>query len=419
MKIAILNTSDRKGGAAVAAYRLKEALAAAQVEVTMIVRDKITEDSDIISLDTSWLQQKINRFRFLWERGIIFLNNGLRRRDLFKVSIADTGIDISQLPDIQNADIIHLHWINQGFLSLRGLKKLFALGKPVVWTLHDMWPVTGICHYAWTCERYKAACEACPFLHSRRQNDLSQRIQQKKFNIYTTDIQFVAPSNWLAGCCREGALTARMSVQTIPYSIDTDLFSPGDRAGARRTLSIPEGKKVFVMGAARIDDPVKGFLPLREAFEKISPETRENVLLILFGAFKDESVLQDFPVEVDWRGPVSGVETLRDFYRAADFFLIPSMEDNLPNTVMEALSCGTPVVGFRTGGIPDMVDHLKNGYLSPRGDTIDLARGIEWATEHPDPATLSVNARQKVLENFTTDRASEQYITLYRSLLGQ
>ena len=416
MKIAMLNTSDARGGAAVAARRLKESLAEAGVEVTMVVREKMTDDPGVVSVNGGWLRRKINRFRFLWERGVIFLNNGCTRRDLFAVSIADTGIDVSQHPEIQSADIIHLHWINQGFLSLRGVKKLLALGKPVVWTLHDMWPATGICHYAWTCEHYRTACGACPFLHSRYEHDLARRIQRKKEKIYTPGLQLVTVSECLAGKCRESALTARLPVQVIPNALDTVLFSPGDKAGARRVLGLPAEKKVLVMGAARIDNPVKGFLPLKEALGKISPEVRENVLLVLFGAFKDEMLLNDFPVAVDWRGPISSAQTLRDLYRAGDVFLAPSLEDNLPNTVMEALSCGTPVAGFLTGGIPELVDHGLNGHLAPRGDADSLARSTEWILSHPDPATLAENARKKVLENYTADRVAEQYLALYREI---
>ncbi len=419
MKIAMLNTSDARGGAAVAARRLKESLAEAGVEVTTIVREKMTDDPNVISLDDSWLRRKINRFRFLWERGVIFLNNGFTRRDLFTVSIADTGIDVSKRPEIQSADIIHLHWINQGFLSLRSLKKLLALGKPIVWTLHDMWPATGICHYAWTCERYQTACGTCPFLHSRRKNDLARRIQSKKKKTYNAGLQLITVSEWLAGKCRESALTAHLPVQVIPNALDTDLFSPGDRAETRRTLGIPAGKKVLVMGAARIDDPVKGFIPLKNALGKLPETLRMECLLVLFGALRDETLLNDFPVAVDWRGPISDAQTLRDLYRAGDVFLAPSLEDNLPNTVMEALSCGTPVAGFHTGGIPELVDHGQNGRLAPRGDTDALARGIEWVLSHPAPAALSANARQKVLDRFTTDRVSAQYLALYRSLLDQ
>ena len=154
MKILILNTSERTGGAAVAAGRLEKALLRAGISVSKIVRK-----------DT-----KLNRLRFYWERLIIFLCNGLSRKKLFMVSIANTGEDISSNPLVKEADIIHLHWINQGFLSLNNIKKIVELNKPIVWTMHDMWPCTGICHHAWDCNNFMDECAKCPFLNSSKSN---------------------------------------------------------------------------------------------------------------------------------------------------------------------------------------------------------------------------------------------------------
>jgi glycosyltransferase involved in cell wall biosynthesis len=418
MKIAMLNTSDRRGGAAVAAYRLKEALSASGIGVKLVVREKITPDPDVISMDNSGLRRNINRFRFLWERLVIFLHNGFSRERLFKVSLADTGIDVSRLPEIREADIIHLHWFNHGFLSLRSLDKLLALGKPVVWTMHDMWGATGICHYSWACERYREGCGHCPFLHSSRSGDLSARIFRRKRVLYRENITLAPVSEWLAGKCRESALTHDLPVRSIPNPIDTDFFSPGDRAEARRAGGLPTDTPIVLMGAARLDDPVKGFSVLKKALHLIQPDTRQKIQLVLFGSMKDEeATLADIPVACTWLGQISAPEQLRTLYRAADCFLAPSLEDNLPNTVMESLACGTPVAGFRTGGIPEMVDHLENGHLAPRGDAPQLARSIEWVLSHPDPAGLAANARAKVLDRFTIERIAGEYIELYRTVL--
>ena len=419
MKIAMINTSDQRGGAAVAASRLKEALTRKGIGVKLIVRDKISGDPDVISVDTGWFRRKLNRFRFLWERGVIFLHNGFSRGKLFAVSIADTGADLSRRPEVREADVIHLHWVNQGLLSLRGLKKLLALGKPVVWTLHDMWPVTGICHHAWGCGRYETRCGVCPFLDSTRQKDLSTRVFRRKQKIYDCfpGLTLVPVSRWLDGKCRASVLTAGLRTQVIPNTIDAERFSPGDKIAAREKSGISAGKKVIAMGAARIDDPVKGFSLLKEALAKLSPETKEQTTLLLFGGLKDETVLEDVPVPVVWLGTVDDPARLPEIYRAADVAVSSSHYETFGQTISEAMACGCPAVGFDNSGPCDIIDHHQNGWLARYPDAQDLARGIEWVLNHSDPATLAENARQKILDRFTIDRVAEQYIELYNSLL--
>ena len=160
MNILFLNTSKDTGGAAIAASRISHAIEKKGIQTVFICRK----------------ESKINFFRFIWERLVIFISNGFNRGKVFQVSIANTGTDISKLDVVKNADIIHIHWINQGFLSLRDLKKLIALGKPIVWTMHDMWPMTSICHYAWGCNRYEKQCGRCLFLNSLKESDLSSII---------------------------------------------------------------------------------------------------------------------------------------------------------------------------------------------------------------------------------------------------
>ena len=176
MNVVILNTAELTGGAAVAANRLMKALNRSGANVSMLVRDQKSRDPRVVSINNSNLREKFNFMRFVWERLVIFLSNHLRRKPLFQVSIANTGTDLSSHPLVQNADVIHLHWINQGFLSLDDIKKLIRIGKPVVWTMHDMWPCTAICHYSFGCERFKKECGKCPFLSSSDKKDLSYHV---------------------------------------------------------------------------------------------------------------------------------------------------------------------------------------------------------------------------------------------------
>ena len=163
MKVLILNTSERTGGAAVAANRLMHALCKQGVEAKMLVRDKLSDDERVISVNQSWFQRRLNFLRFVWERLVIFLCNKLNRKDLFRVSIANTGVNVAAHPLVKEADVIHLHWINQGFLSLKGLRQLIATGKPIVWTMHDLWPATAICHSPGDCASYQTASAHCAF----------------------------------------------------------------------------------------------------------------------------------------------------------------------------------------------------------------------------------------------------------------
>ena len=415
----MLNTSDCRGGAAVAASRIKEALVRSGVDVKLVVRDKASDDPDVVSIAGTRGKRLVNRFRFLWERFVIWTHNGFSRNKLFAVSIADTGADLSGIPEVRQADVIHLHWINQGMLSLKGLQKLVALGKPVVWTLHDMWPITGICHHAWACDRHRSGCGQCPFLGSGRNRDLSNRVFNRKKRLYSTAPTFVPVSRWLQEKCKESALGRIVPTLVIPNAIDTERFSPGDREAARNRLGIPSGKKVIAMGAARIDDPVKGFGLLKEALLHIPENQRENILLYLFGRIKDPAVLSgDMPVTVLHGGAVGDPETLTDIYRAADVTVSPSHYETFGQTLSEAMACGCPAVSFGNSGQRDIIDHRENGWLAHYPDPQDFARGIEWVLGHPDYVQLAKNAREKIVSSFRIEKVAGQYLDLYRSLLS-
>lgn len=180
MRVLIINTSERIGGAAVAAGRLMESLKNNGIKAKMLVRDKQTDQISVVGLKRSWLHV----WKFMWERIVIWKANRFKKNDLFAVDIANTGTDITSLPEFQQADVIHLHWINQGMLSLNTIRKILTSGKPVVWTMHDMWPCTGICHYARECRNYEQECHHCPYIYGGGgKKDLSTRIFRKKKEI--------------------------------------------------------------------------------------------------------------------------------------------------------------------------------------------------------------------------------------------
>lgn len=397
MKILILNTSERTGGAAVAAGRLEKALLQAGISVNKLVRK-----------DT-WL----NRFRFYWERLIIFLCNGLNRKNLFAVSIANTGESIINNSLVKEADIIHLHWINQGFLSLKEIHALTKLGKPIVWTMHDMWPCTGICHYACECNKFQIKCDSCFFLKSRGK-DLSTKAFNQKSSLYKiAHVTFVGCSQWLTNRAKQSQLLQGKTVVSIPNSIDMLVFYQKEQKQAREELGLPQDKKLLLFGALNATDKRKGIDYLIAALEQLK---REDVELVVLGQVK-EDIRNLFPIPIHPVGYLSDELKIVSLYNAVDLFVISSLEENLPNMIMESMACGTPCVGFQVGGIPEMIDHQVNGYVANYKDADDLANGIQWVLDHKDPQALSTACVKKVRENYSEEVVAKQYITLYESLL--
>lgn len=422
MKVVILNTSETKGGAAIAAKRLLYTLRKVNVDAKMIVKDKQTEDVNVLSVNSSFFKRKINYLRFVWERFIIFLQNGFCRENLFPVSIANTGTDISQLSEIKNADIIHIHWINQGFLSIRDVGKLIRTGKPIVWTMHDMWPCTGICHHARDCNHFTKECGQCFFLKSKKRRDLSNRIFiQKQDEIFSGgNIALVGCSKWVANQAKISGILKKNNVVSIPNPIDTGVFTIADKTEAREKLKLPQKKKLILFGAANVTDKRKGIYYLIDAI-KIIKNSYNNmaneISLVLLGKTQTEiDTLFDIPVFP--MGYMTSIEDIVNLYNAVDLFITPSLEENLPNTIMEAMSCGTPCVGFNVGGIPEMIDHKENGYIAEYKNTEDLAKGVSWILSQADYSLLAVNARKKVIATYEENLIAKQYIELYNNMLN-
>ena len=402
MKVVILNTSERTGGAAVAAGRLGKALSRAGIQVDKLVRK-----------DT-WL----NRFRFYWERLIIFLGNHLNRKNLFAVSIANSGTDISGHPLIKDADIIHLHWINQGFLSISDLERLIATGKPLVWTLHDLWPATSICHYPDRCEKYQSKCSQCPLQVSNPIFDLARWTYNRKEQIGLSKIHFVGCSKWITEMARKSSLLEGASFTSIPNPIDTSVFKPLEKIDSRERFQLPKDKFLLLFAAAKLSDKRKGAVYLIEACSILKEYYTDKIEIVLMGNGSEE-LCQALPFKVNSLGYISDTSTMVAAYSCADLFVIPSLEDNLPNTIMESMACGTPCVGFEIGGIPEMIDHRVNGYVANYKDAGDLANGIRWVLEHGDRQALSDACVKKVQENYTEEVVAKQYIELYERLLQE
>ena len=416
MRVLLINTSERIGGAAVACSRLMEALKNNGIKAKMLVRNKQTDQITVVPLTKNWLLV----WKFVWERFVIWTANRFKKHNLFAVDIANTGTDITSLPEFKQADVVHLHWVNQGMLSLKNIRKILDSGKPVVWTMHDMWPCTGICHHARTCDRYRTECHHCPLLYGGGSaHDLAHRVFRWKKDLYTGHrITFVACSQWLEGQARQSALLAGQTIVNIPNPINTNLFRPHSKAGARQRAGLPAEGRLMLFGSVKITDKRKGIDYLIESCRLLAewhPELRDTLGVVAFGN-QSQQLKELLPFRVYPMEYVRDEHRLVDIYNAVDLFVTPSLEENLPNTIMEAMACGTPCVGFNVGGIPEMIDHLHNGYVAQYCAADDFANGIYWILTEPDYASLSEEANRKAVTHYAEGIIAKRYIDIYNKL---
>lgn len=407
MRILIVNTSERTGGAAVAANRLMKALNNNGAKAKMLVRDKETETLTVVPLPHS----PRLRWHFLWERLVIFCRLHFSRQHLFEVDIANAGYDITKLPEFQEADVIHLHWVNQGMLSLKGIQKILQSGKPVVWTMHDIWPATALCHVTLGCQHFTSQCGNCRLLPGGgSSHDYSTTIWQRKQRMLADEnIYFVACSHWLESEAKRSALLKGQKITSIPNPIDTRIYKRGNKQEARQRLGLPLDKKLILFASQRVTNVNKGMDYLIEACRQL--QISDAAVVILGG--HAEEVVSQLSLEAYPLGYVNDEQRIVDVYHASDVFVLPSLSENLPNTIMEAMTCGVPCVGFKVGGIPEEIDHRRNGYVAEYRSAEDLARGIRWILAEADYEELSKNAVQKVVQNYSQQSVALKYLDVY------
>ncbi len=413
MKPLLVSFSDIEGGAAKATNRLHRGLCSIGVESQILVQHKLTDDKTVVTL-----QNKIGK-------GISKLKPHLDALPLKFYPQRDfTPYSLQWLPDAippkikqLSPDIINLHWICQGFARIENLVKL---KKPIVWTLHDMWAFTGGCHYSGECDRYTDACGACPQLHSSTDWDLSRWVWQRKAKAWKNlDLTIVTPSSWLAKCASSSFLFKDARIEVIPNGIDTNIYKPIQRTLARTVLNLPQDKQLVLFGAmGATSDRRKGFHLLQPALISLSQSGwSERIELVVFSSSQPSN-----PPELGFKshflGKLNDDISLALAYAAADLFVAPSIEDNLPNTVMEALACGTPCVAFNIGGMHDMIEHEQNGYLARPFEFEDLAKGIAWVLQDEKQyKLLSDRARGKVEIEFRQEMQANRYLSLFEQVL--
>ena len=380
MKVALVCHSDLLGGASVVTYRLMQSLRHNGVDARMIVYTRLSDDENVMLVGSRFMRG----VKFMAERLKIFLSNGLKYDNLFKVSIANTGYPLHRHPWVREADVVALNWVNQGLISLKGVESLAGTGKPIVWTMHDMWNCTGICHHAYECPRYKGECGKCPLLGSEKENDLSHKVWLKKKALYDkVPVHFVAVSNWLAQRCAQSGLLAGRDVRVIHNAFPVDTFST-ELSGDFPLLSIDFKRDLIVMGAARLDDPIKGLDYAIDALNKIfdnNPAVAKKTTAVFFGDLRNPAVFDRLRFPHAWVGRINDPMTVRGLYAAAKVVLSTSLYETLPGTLIEGQAAGCMPVTFGRGGQSDIVTHMKDGYIAEYKSAEDIARGLCWALE--------------------------------------
>jgi glycosyltransferase involved in cell wall biosynthesis len=314
-------------------------------------------------------------------------------------------------------DLLHLHWIVEGFVQIEAMRRLPA---PIVWTLHDSWPFTGGCHLPGNCRRYEKSCGCCPVLGSSREGDLSRRVWARKRTAWRKlQLTCVAPSRWLADCARASSLLRDHRVEVIPNGVDTALYRPADQRAAREALRLPTDRRLILFGANHaLSDVNKGFDLLHASLKSLEPVQRNKAELVVFG---DHTGRQIPPCGLPVRnlGIVTDESRIVLLYQAADLFVAPSRQENLPNMVLEAMACGTPCVAFDVGGLPDLINHGTNGYLARPYEAEDFCRGISWVlADETRRLTMASLSREKIVSGFSLEQVAGRYFELYRELVS-
>jgi glycosyltransferase involved in cell wall biosynthesis len=413
MKPLLLNTFDTTGGAGRAAYRLHQGLKQQAVPSQMLVLHQASDDPSVttphhpLAHGIAKFGHGLDALPRRWGKG--------NRKAEFSTQWMPTPVTqaVAQL----DPDIINLHWINDSFLQIEAIARL---QQPLVWSLHDMWAFTGGCHYDQSCGRYAHSCGQCPQLGSQAEADLSRWIWRRKAKAWQrANLTVVALSHWLGEAAGASALMRDRRIEVIPNGIDTQQFRPLPRQMARELLNLPQDKQLILFGAVNATSATrKGFQLLQPALAHLAQAGwAETTELVVFGASEPQRPL-DMGFRTHYLGRFSDDLSLALIYSAADAFVAPSIQENLSNTVMEALACGVPCIAFAIGGMPDLIEHEQNGYLARPFEIEDLAKGMAWVLADQDRHRhLQRQSRQKVEQEFTQELQAQRYCALFEDIL--
>ncbi len=413
MNSLILNSFDARGGAAIATFRIDRALRRFGVSTQLVVASKDSDDTTVAGR-TGWTGDGITKLLTCLDSLPV---RCYRERQFGPFSPAWVPDNLSGLLEKYNPDVLHLFWVTAGFLRIESLRKVT---RPIVWTLHDMWPFTGGCHYDNECGKYAATCGQCPALNSKHEWDLSRHVWKRKAAAWAgLPITLVATSKWLFDCAKSSSLFKHHRIELIPNCVDTDKYKSINRSAARQLFGLSQSKAILLFSAGNADkDRRKGLHLLIDALRLIASRGwADKVEVVLLGVSVSASITT-LPFTVH-RIPI-----LRDeysqvaLYSAADVLVAPSLQENLSNVVVESLACGTPVVAFNIGGMPDLISHNQSGYLAKPFDPDDLAMGIESILGlEGRRGSMSSFCRVSALRYFSQEEVARQYAALYADLV--
>ncbi len=418
LKALHISFRDWEGGAARAAFRLHKGLVRLGERSAFFVLHRCTNEPTVTAFTPSRTMSRRLRRRF--RRELISRQFALYRAsrpmglELFSDDRSEFADDMeSQIP---SADVINLHWV-AGFLNYHSFFSRLPERTPVVWTLHDMSAFTGGCHYDNGCGKFHTQCGACPQLGSTVTRDLAYRIWLRKRKIYNaispTQLHFVTPSRWLAQEAKSSSLLERFPVSIIPYGVETDIFYPRDRKVGREALEVPQHARVLLFVSHSVENHRKGFSMLAEALGGLHENNKLLLLSLGTGTLELKGRIPHLHL-----GHIENDRLLALIYSVADIFVIPSLQDNLPNTALESMACGTPVIGFEVGGIPDMVRPGVTGILTPPGNSTALRDSILDLLNNPHVLKeMSLNCRRIAEAEYSLETQARRYVELYNKIV--
>ena len=402
MRILHISTTDIKGGAGIAAYRLHKGLINNGIESIMFVQRKYGKADDVLcSKNKFW--KLFDLLCFLADKTVASIF-GHQNYEITSPALF-ASMDISIIDKI-NPDIVHIHWICGGFLSPEKIKKI---KRPIIWTMHDMWPFLGINHY-------NSHNNDCP----NDDNLLDKWTWKRKEKSWNNlnDLITVAPSRWLAKEARSSKLFGKVRIENIPNGINVNIFKIYDKLSSRKKYGLPSNKKILLFGGVNpLSAERKGYKLLSGVIEELSKSSiNKDLALVVFGSTHNNKL--NFNLPTYYVGKISSEKDLAEIYSAADIFIAPSIEDNLPNTVIESMSCGTPVVAFNIGGMSDMIEDKINGIIVNPFDNVLMAKEIVTILNDVEyQKKMSTEARKKVLKEFDINLVANKYRQVYKTIL--
>ena len=406
MNVLHINKSAATGGAAIAANRLHTGLLADGIESRFLVGTAEIEGDRVASIHPHWLDSQLYRFAY--------------REGLNDVNFVST-FKISKHPFFRAADVVNFHNLHAGYFNYLALSNL-TKKRPAVLTLHDMWSFTGHCAYSFECDRWKIGCGQCPNLdtYPRVAKDNTRlALQLKKWIYQRANLRIVTLSNWLTAQVKQSVL-AHLPIHHIPNGIDPDIYKPLDAAKSRAELGIPLEKQVLMCAAINLKEGRKGSDLLVSALNKLPSSVREKTVLVVLGSSGGQ-MAELIEMDVVELGFISDDRQKVMAYSSADLFVFSSRADNLPLVLQESMACGTPMVAFDVGGVPDLVRPGITGYLAAPQEVEALTRGIEQLLDNESLLkNMAENCRQIVLQEYSIELQVSRYVQLYKeSLCGE